>query len=119
MVADFIGKCIKQAQKQPNNPKQEDQEMDSSDSEASVSSKKAVQKPKIQNRQNKRERDDHPPLKRPIIFICNDFYGKNTVPLKEIVLAIKVEAANKSQILDRVSHILRQENIENIQIGLV
>ena len=93
--------------------------MDSSDSDASVSSKKVVQKPKVQNRQNKRERDDHPALKRPIIFICNDFYGKNTAPLKEIVLAIKVEAAIKSQILERVSYILRQENIENIQIGLV
>lgn len=67
----------------------------------------------------KRERDDHPPLKRPIIFICNDFYSKNIVPLKEIVLAIKVEAALKNQLLDRVSYILREEHIENIQLGLV
>lgn len=90
--------------------------MDSSDSDdESVSSKKAQTKQKvIKTTSNKRERDEHPPLKRPIIFICNDFYGKNTAPLKDIVLAIKVEAAIKSQILDRVGYILRQENIENI-----
>lgn len=90
--------------------------MDSSDSDdESVSSKKAQTKQKaIKTTSNKRERDEHPPLKRPIIFICNDFYGKNTAPLKDLVLAIKVEAAIKSQILDRVGYILRQENIENI-----
>lgn len=82
--------------------------MYSSDSDNSVSSKKAAaQKPQFTNKKNKRDRDDHPSLQRPIIFICNDFYGKNTAPLKEIVLAIKVEAAIKNQVLDRVSHILR------------
>jgi hypothetical protein len=70
--------------------------MDSSDSDDSGSSKKVNLKSKVRTASNKRERDEHPPLKRPIIFICNDFYGKNTAPLKEIVLAIKVEAAIKS-----------------------
>lgn len=92
--------------------------MDSSDSDdESVSSKKAQTKQKFfkqKTTSNKRERDEYPPLKWPIIFICNNFYGKNTAPLKDIVLAIKVEAAIKSQILDRVGYILRQENIENI-----
>ena len=70
--------------------------MNSSDSEESNSSKKADQKQRVQKLAKKRERDDHPPLKRPIIFICNDFYSKNLAPLKEIVLAVKVEAAMKT-----------------------
>lgn len=67
--------------------------MDSSDSEGIHEKKKELQKPS--GRLHKRERDDHPPLKRPIIFICNDFYGKNVAPLKELVLAIKIESAGK------------------------
>ena len=92
LVTAFLQKCIKHASKQKSTQsKQIDEDMDYQDSDESDSSKKAGEKPKAQKTTNKRERDDHPPLKRPIIFICNDYYSKNLAPLKEIVLPVKVE----------------------------
>jgi len=60
-----------------------------------------------------------PQLKRPIIFICNDFYGAALRPIKELVHAIKIEAASNSQLVSRLTHILREENISGVQLGLI
>jgi DNA polymerase III delta prime subunit len=67
----------------------------------------------------KKQKNDYPHLKRPIIFICNDFYSKALMPLKELVLPIKVESASIDQLSSRVNFILKKENVTNIKSGVV
>jgi len=70
----------------------------------------------------KKKRDTHPPLNRPIILVCNDGYARALKPMIDIVIRLKVPSAHKIRIKQRVQHILKsegylsysQELVENI-----
>ncbi len=63
-----------------------DEEQD--DEGPAPSSQDEVKKPT-----KKRKDTDVVPLRRPIIFICNDMYARALNPLREIALAVKIEEA--------------------------
>ena len=59
----------------------------------------------------KEKKKEFPVLNRPIIMICNDAFGRNLFPLREITLKLKVNAAVKDRIVERIGEILKSENI--------
>ena len=67
----------------------------------------------------KAKKEDLPELKRPIIFICNDFYAKALRPLKELVIPLKVVGPTTEDLSKRVHHILREEDVFSKHLGLV
>lgn len=51
------------------------------------------------------------PLKRPIIFICNDMYARALAPLREIALTVKIEEASRKKLPDRMRQICKLEGV--------
>ena len=60
----------------------------------------------------KKEKDEYSPLKRPIIFICNEAYGKSMIPIKELAIKVKIEGASESRLMKRLWEIVRAEDIQ-------
>ena len=61
-------------------------------------------KPKISN---KKKNSDVVPLKRPIIFICNDMYAKALMPLRDFALTVKIEESHPERLIKRLRQICK------------
>jgi chromosome transmission fidelity protein 18 len=59
----------------------------------------------------KKKDTDVVPLRRPIIFICNDIYAKALLPLKDFALNVKINEANPQRLIERLREICRLEKV--------
>jgi chromosome transmission fidelity protein 18 len=59
----------------------------------------------------KKKDTDVVPLRRPIIFICNDIYAKALLPLKDFALNVKINEANPQRLIERLREICGLEKV--------
>lgn len=115
-IVEYLKKCIKcQSQTKTrtdfrgneNEEEEEDEQMESLN-EGDGPTKTQQEK---QSTKKMKKDTDVIPLRRPIIFICNDIYARPLAPLKEIALSIKIEEADRQKLLARMRDICQKEKV--------
>lgn len=99
MVAEYLKKSIR-ALTTKKAQKEESEEVDFD-----------VENVDMQEEKPKKKGDEHPPLLRPIIFVCNDGFARPLKALVDLALRIKVLPATDNRIKERVYEIIRAENL--------
>lgn len=89
-IVDYLKKCI--TAMNTTNTKSKVETLDSEDDDEIMEEDPKNEEEKIVK--PKKKDTDVVPLRRPIIFICNDIYAKALLPLKDLALNVKINQAN-------------------------
>ena len=63
------------------------------------------------NGETKKKKVLFPPMRRPIIFVCNNHFVKPLRKLKEICKCVEMRSADSHSLLYRLEYISKQKNI--------
>ena len=58
------------------------------------------------------EKNDKPKMRRPIIFIANNFFARSIKALRDVSIQVKITQADPERLLTRMRFIASQENLD-------
>lgn len=107
-IVEYLKKCIAYEAKSGKKKDTASNDVDDDDDEEMQDE----QQEEVKAEKKKKKKDtDVVPLRRPIIFICNDMYARALAPLRELALTIKIEESGRKRLTDRMREICKIEKV--------